>query len=58
MAGPRSIVKAGLLIDGSGAQPRRGMAVVVEGNRITDVRPAATLGAVGDRVTEHDVEPF
>lgn len=54
VAGSTSIVKAGLLIDGSGGEPQRGMAVVVEGNRITDVRPAATLGTVGDRVTVHD----
>jgi len=54
VAGSTSIVKAGLLIDGSGGEPRRGMAVVVEGNRITEVRPAATLGPVGDRVTVHD----
>lgn len=54
MVGSTSIVKAGLLIDGSGGEPQRGMAVVIEGNRITDVRPAATLGTVGDRVTVHD----
>jgi imidazolonepropionase-like amidohydrolase len=54
VAGFTSIVKAGLLIDGSGGEPQRDMAVVVEGNRITDVRPAAALGTVGDRVTVHD----
>jgi imidazolonepropionase-like amidohydrolase len=54
MAGPITIVKAGLLIDGSGGAPQRDIAVVVEGSQIAEVRPAATLGAVGDRATVHD----
>ncbi|HLJ61115.1 MAG TPA: amidohydrolase family protein [bacterium] len=54
MAGSTSIIKAGRLIDGTGGLPQRDIAVVVEGNRITDVRPAATLGPVGDRVAVYD----
>ncbi len=54
VAGPTSIIKAGLLIDGRGGPPQRDMAVVVEGNRITDVRPVATLEPVGDRVAVYD----
>jgi len=54
VAGSTSIIKAGRLIDGTGGLPQRDIAVVVEGNRITDVRPAATLGPVGDRVAVYD----
>jgi imidazolonepropionase-like amidohydrolase len=54
VAGSTSIIKAGRLIDGTGGPPQRDMAVVVEGNRITDVRPAAALGPVGDRAAVYD----
>jgi len=54
VAGPTSVVKARLLIDGSGDKPQHDMAVVVEGSRITEVRPAATLGSLGERVVVYD----
>ena len=54
MAAPTRIVKAGRMIDGTGADARRDVAVVVEGARIAEVRPSASLGPVGDRVTVHD----
>src|SRR5436309_5867156 len=49
-----TIIKAGLLIDGTGAPPRRDMALIIDGNRITDIRPAATLLPPGDRVKVYD----
>ncbi|HLN14083.1 MAG TPA: hypothetical protein VK587_12885, partial [bacterium] len=54
MAAPTSIIKAGRLIDGTGSDVRRDVAVVVEGARIAEVRPAAQLGTVGDRVAVYD----
>ena len=44
-----TIIKAGRLIDGTGAEARRDVAVVVEGARIADVRPAAQLSGIVDR---------
>jgi hypothetical protein len=39
--GPRmTIVRAQWLIDGTAEKPRRGMEIVIRGNRIIDVRPA------------------
>jgi len=51
---PPIIITAGLLIDGTGAPAQRNMALVIEGNRIADVRPAASLPPLGDRVTVYD----
>jgi imidazolonepropionase-like amidohydrolase len=51
---PTRIIKAGRLIDGTGADARRDVAVVIEDARIADVRPAASLGPVGDRVAVYD----
>jgi len=49
-----TILRAGRLIDGTGGAPRRDVAVVVDGNRITDVRPAAARERAGDRVAVYD----
>lgn len=49
-----TIIKTGLLIDGTGAPPSRDMALIIEGNKIKEVRPAATLPPVGDRVRVYD----
>jgi imidazolonepropionase-like amidohydrolase len=51
-----TIIKAGRLIDGTGAEARRDVAVVVEGARIADVRPAAQLSGIVDleRVALYD----
>ncbi|HXX38193.1 MAG TPA: amidohydrolase family protein [bacterium] len=48
-----TLIKAGRLIDGTGGPPRRDVAVLVEGGRIAEVRPASAAAA-GDRVTVHD----
>jgi imidazolonepropionase-like amidohydrolase len=49
-----TVIKAATLIDGTGAPPRAGMAVIVEDGKIADVRPASSLPALGDRVTVLD----
>ena len=49
-----TILKVGTLIDGTGAAPVREMALVIEGNKIADLRPAAALPPIGDRVTVLD----
>ncbi|HLN14981.1 MAG TPA: amidohydrolase family protein [bacterium] len=54
MAASTSIIKAGRLIDGTGSDARRDVAVVVEGARIAEVRPASQLGTVGDRVAVYE----
>jgi len=54
VAAPTSIIKAGRLIDGTGSDVRRDVAVVVEGARIAEVRPASQLGTVGDRVAVYE----
>jgi len=38
------VIRGGMLIDGTGAPPRGPVDIVVEGNRITRVRPAGTPG--------------
>jgi imidazolonepropionase-like amidohydrolase len=48
------VIKAGTLIDGTGAPPRAGMAVIVEDGKIADVRPSSSLPAPGDRMTVYD----
>ncbi len=55
MKGAATVIKTGLLIDGTGAQPARNMALIIEGNRIAHVQPAAaSLPALGDQVTIYD----
>lgn len=54
MKSPTTVIKAGTLIDGTGAPPRPNMALMIEGSRITSVRPAASLLPLGDRVTVYD----
>jgi imidazolonepropionase-like amidohydrolase len=54
MARATSIIKAATLIDGTGAPPRAEVAIIVEGDTITDVRPVASLPPIGDRVTVYD----
>jgi imidazolonepropionase-like amidohydrolase len=49
-----TVIKAAALIDGTGAPPRADMAVIVEGDKITDVRPSPSLPPLGDRVTVYD----
>ncbi len=51
---PTTIVKTGLLINGTGAQPTRNMALTIEGTTIVDVRPVASLPSLGDRVKIYD----
>jgi imidazolonepropionase-like amidohydrolase len=38
------VIRGGMLIDGTGAPPRGPVDIVIEGNRITRVRPAGTPG--------------
>jgi imidazolonepropionase-like amidohydrolase len=48
----RIIVKAAHLIDGRADQPREGMAVLIEGDRIQKIAPAAELQAPGAKVID------
>src|SRR5438094_5792514 len=48
----RVIVKAAHLIDGKADTPREGMAVLIEGDRIQKIAPAAELQAAGVRVID------
>ena len=48
------VVKVGQLIDGTGASPARQMALIIEGNKIADIRPTASLPAPGERAKVYD----
>ena len=50
----RTVIKAGVLIDGTGQPARRDVALVVEGNRIVEVRPASASRESGDGVAVYD----
>ena len=54
MMGTATVIKAGQLIDGTGAPPARNMVLTIEGNTITDVRPSASFQPAGDRVTVYE----
>jgi imidazolonepropionase-like amidohydrolase len=49
-----TLIKAGRLIDGTGGPVQRDVAVLVEGGRITHVRPAAAAPPAGDGLVVHD----
>src|SRR5437763_784656 len=48
----RVVVKAAHLIDGKSDAPREGMSVLVEGDRIQKIAPAAELSAAGAKVID------
>ena len=48
----RTLVHAGLLIDGVSATPKKAMTVVVDGDRITAVQPGYTAAEPGDTVID------
>jgi imidazolonepropionase-like amidohydrolase len=54
MTGSATVIKVGQLIDGTGAPPKRDMALTIEGHMITDVRPSAGLPPAGERVKVYD----
>ena len=54
MQTPTIVIKAGLLINGTGARPARNMALIIEGRKIADVRPTASLSDLGDGVIVYD----
>ena len=47
-ASTQTIYRGATLIDGTGAAPRADMAIIVEGERIKAILPAAQLAASGD----------
>src|SRR4051794_26988178 len=53
-APPRCFIRAGVLIDGSGAEPRRDALIEVRDGRIAAVGSAADFGAAPDGVPAHD----
>jgi imidazolonepropionase-like amidohydrolase len=48
------VLKPGTLIDGTGREPQKDMALIIEGDTIREVRPAASLPALGDDVQVYD----
>ena len=55
------VVRGGMLIDGTGAPPRGPVDIVIQGNRITSVRPAGTPGLPlnptrNPRDAEHEID--